>query len=104
MNGKSLRSLPFPEGVSRPFRAYSLQLLWRRGVAGSERGRWFPFRPCMLFLRLWLGSCRCLRLRGSVDGIVCVLWLQAGGVLGLRGGLSLIHISEPTRLGMISYA
>src|SRR5450759_5921512 len=38
--------------------------------------------------------------REIVDGVL----LLAAGVLLTVPGLSLIHISEPTRLGMISYA
>jgi len=34
-----------------------------------------------------------LRLRGSVGGLGCVVWFQAGGVLGMRA-LSLTYYSD----------
>src|SRR5450756_2180925 len=45
-------------------------------------------------------------MTGAVEGKVLVEGNQAAALGALMGGvtLSLIHISEPTRLGMISYA
>src|SRR5450759_4318223 len=44
--------------------------------------------------------------RWMLVGIGVILWSLASGASGLAATflLSLIHISEPTRLGMISYA
>src|SRR5450756_2708244 len=59
-------------------------------IAGDRDDRgWVPGRDLRPHLRAG---------RDDVDG------LAGGGIPGTVNRLSLIHISEPTRLGMISYA
>src|SRR5450759_4971117 len=64
---------------------------------------WVIFRE-----QTWVTSRERRRLGSGLNGFVRVLWDARDGLPGLNvsglRGLSLIHISEPTRLGMISYA
>src|SRR5659263_8393 len=99
----------------------------RRSLEGDGGAGALKCRLCLLccFLVHALQD----RLRCAVDQVLCLLEAEAGEgahllddldlllacglendvelrllLLGLHRGLSLIHISEPTRLGMISYA
>src|SRR5450756_2533823 len=51
----------------------------------------------------WQGEGAVL-VRPGAGGVTCWRWELSRGDQGSTTALSLIHISEPTRLGMISYA
>src|SRR5450756_2093184 len=68
---------------------------------GLFRLDWGPLVVTALIAAVIVGVVNAV-VRLAVGGSIGVV--NAGSFTGLAVGLSLIHISEPTRLGMISYA